>query len=38
MDGDILISDCPNCEGSGLDNAAEGGNCANCNGTGQIED
>tara|TARA_Y100001963_G_C6581414_1_gene353600 strand:- start:471 stop:599 length:129 start_codon:yes stop_codon:yes gene_type:complete len=36
---DEMITDCTQCEGSGLDSSAEGNeNCTNCNGTGQIEE
>ena len=36
---DEMITDCTQCEGSGLGSSAEGNeNCTNCNGTGQIEE
>ena len=33
-----MIKDCSECGGSGLDSAAEGGDCRMCKGNGQIEE
>lgn len=34
--GDIIIKDCPDCDGTGYD-PYDGGQCDTCNGTGEIE-